>query len=68
MDGCEHIPLCLLGSGRASQETAISGSCQQALVASKIVSGFGKYIGLSTGSPMEELEKELKELKRFTAS
>ena len=28
MDGCEHPPLYLLGSGRASQETAISGSCQ----------------------------------------
>jgi hypothetical protein len=30
--GFEHPPLYLSGSGRASQETAISGSCQQALV------------------------------------
>ena len=30
--GCELPPLSLSGSGRASQETAISGSCQQALV------------------------------------
>jgi hypothetical protein len=30
--GCEHLPLYLSGSGRASQETAISGSCQQALL------------------------------------
>ena len=28
---CEHLPLYLSGSGRASQETAISGTCQQAL-------------------------------------
>ena len=32
MVGCEHPPLYLSGSGRASHETAISGSCQQALV------------------------------------
>ena len=32
MDGCEHQHLYLSGTGRASQETAISGSCQQALV------------------------------------
>jgi hypothetical protein len=32
MDGCEHPLLYLSGTGRASQETAISGSCQQALV------------------------------------
>jgi hypothetical protein len=30
--GCKHPPLYLSGSGRASQETAISGSCQQVLV------------------------------------
>jgi hypothetical protein len=30
MDGCKHLPLS--GTGTASQETAISGSCQQALV------------------------------------
>jgi hypothetical protein len=33
MYGCEHPLLHLSGTGRASQETAISGSCQQALVA-----------------------------------
>ena len=32
MVGCEHLPLYLLGSGRASQETAITGSCQQGLL------------------------------------
>ena len=32
MVGCEHPPLYLLGTGRASQETPISGSCQQALL------------------------------------
>jgi hypothetical protein len=32
MAGCEHLPLYLSGSRRASQETAISGSCQQALL------------------------------------
>jgi hypothetical protein len=32
MVGCEHLPLYLSGSGKASQETAISGSCQQALL------------------------------------
>ena len=32
MDDCEHPLLYLPGTGRASQETAISGSCQQNLV------------------------------------
>jgi hypothetical protein len=32
MDGCEHPLLYLSGTDRDSQETAISGSCQQALV------------------------------------
>jgi hypothetical protein len=32
MVGCEHLLLNLSGSGRASQETAISGICQQVLV------------------------------------
>jgi hypothetical protein len=32
MDDCEHPLLYLPGTGRAPQETAISGSCQQALV------------------------------------
>jgi hypothetical protein len=31
IDDCEHPLLCLLGTDRASQETAISGSCQQNL-------------------------------------
>jgi hypothetical protein len=30
--GFEHLPLYLSGSGRASQEPAISGSCQHALL------------------------------------
>jgi len=30
--GCEHLLLYLSGSSRASQETAISGSCQQPLL------------------------------------
>jgi hypothetical protein len=30
--GCEHPPLYMSGSGRASLETAISGSCQHRLV------------------------------------
>jgi hypothetical protein len=41
MDDCEHPILYLLGPGRALQETAISSSCQQALVAICLVSGFG---------------------------
>jgi hypothetical protein len=32
MVGCKHPCLYLPGSGRASQETAISGSCQQVLL------------------------------------
>ena len=32
MVGCEHSPMYMSGSGRASQETALSGSCQQNLV------------------------------------
>ena len=32
MDGCEHLLLYLSGTGRDSQETAITSFCQQALV------------------------------------
>jgi hypothetical protein len=32
IDGCEHPLLCFSGTGRASQEKAISSSCQQTLV------------------------------------
>jgi hypothetical protein len=32
MAGCEHLSLYLSGSFKFSQETAISGSCQQALL------------------------------------
>ena len=32
MVGCEHLPLYLSGSNRASQVTAISGSCQQTIL------------------------------------
>jgi hypothetical protein len=49
MDGCEHPPLYLSGTGRASQETAISGRVSKELLASMIVSGFGNCIG--DGSP-----------------
>jgi hypothetical protein len=41
MDDCEHPLVYLLGTGRAPQETAISGSCQKALVGICLVSGFG---------------------------
>jgi len=37
--GCKHAQLYQEGSGRASQETSISGSCQQALLVSAIVTG-----------------------------
>jgi hypothetical protein len=40
MDGCEHPLLYLSGTGRASQETAISGVSKH-LLASTTVSGFG---------------------------
>jgi hypothetical protein len=48
MDDCEHPLLYLPGTGRSSQETVISGSCQQALVGICLVTGFG---GLWGGSP-----------------
>ena len=44
MFGCEYPPLYLSESSRASQETAISGSCQQALVGIIIASEFGNSI------------------------
>ena len=53
MDGCEHPLLYLPGTGRASQETAISGSCQLSLVGICLVSGFGG--GLWDGSPGGEV-------------
>jgi hypothetical protein len=40
IDECEHPLLYLSGTGRASQETAISGSVSKLLLASAIVSGF----------------------------
>ena len=43
-DGCEHPLLYLSGTGKASQETAISGSCQQALVGIHNSFRFGDYI------------------------
>jgi hypothetical protein len=49
MVGCEHLPLYLSGSDRASQETAISGSSQKALLTSTIVSGIG--VSIQDGSP-----------------
>jgi hypothetical protein len=44
LDDCEHPLLYLLGTGRASQETAISGSCPKALVGICLVTGFGGCI------------------------
>jgi hypothetical protein len=41
MDDCEHPLLYLPGIDRASQESAISGSCQLNLLTSALVSGFG---------------------------
>ena len=32
MVGCQHLPLYMSGSGRFSQESAISGSCQHILL------------------------------------
>jgi hypothetical protein len=49
MVGCDHPPLYLSGNGGASPESAISGSCQQALVGIHKVSGFGDCIW--DGSP-----------------
>jgi hypothetical protein len=50
MDDCEHPLLYLSGTGRISQETTISGSCQQALFGiHKVVYVFGEYIW--DGSP-----------------
>jgi hypothetical protein len=46
MVGCQHLPLCLAGSGRASQETAISGSCQHKLLGiPNSVCVWGLYMG-----------------------
>ena len=53
MDDCEHPLLYLPGTGRASQETAISGTCQQALVGICLVTGFGSC--LWGGSPSWEV-------------
>jgi hypothetical protein len=41
IDDCEHPLLYLPGTGKASQETAISGSLQQNIVAYAVVSVFG---------------------------
>ena len=41
MDDCEHPILYLPGTGIASQERTISGSCQQDPVGICLVSGFG---------------------------
>jgi hypothetical protein len=49
---CEHPLLYLPDTGTVSQETAISGSCQQALVGICLVSGFGDCLwgGSPTGT------------------
>jgi hypothetical protein len=49
MVGCKHPPLYLSGYGRASQDTTISDSCQQAFLASTVGSLFGVCIW--DGSP-----------------
>ena len=54
---CKPPPLFLSGSGRASQESAISGSCQQTLP--------GIQNSILSKRAMMELEKGLKELRGF---
>ena len=49
MVGCEQPPLYLPGSGRANQDTAISASCQEALLGIPNIVWFGDYIW--DGSP-----------------
>ena len=49
MDDSEHPLLYLPGTGRASKETVVSVSCQQALVGICLMTGFGGY--LWGGSP-----------------
>ena len=44
IDSCEHPLLYLPGTGMAPQETAISGSCQQALAGICLVSGFDVFL------------------------
>ena len=44
MHGFQHPPLYLSDTGTASQETALSGSCQEALVGIHSVSGFSNCI------------------------
>jgi hypothetical protein len=52
IDDYEHPLLYVPGTGIASQERAISGSCQQIFLAYAIVSGFGGCIwdGFSGGA------------------
>ena len=59
--GCEHLPMYLSGSDRASQETGISGSYQQALLGIAIVSGFGVCIwdGSPSGTSLSGLSFSL---------
>ena len=52
IDDCEHPLLYLPGTGRPSQEAAISGSCQQAFVGICLVSFGGCLWG---GSPSGEV-------------
>ena len=55
MDDCEHPLLYLPGTGRASQETAISGFCQQSLVGNCLMTGFGGCLwdGVPSGACSE---------------
>ena len=66
MDDCEHLLLYLPGISRASQETAISGFCQQALVGipSSIwglvtIYGMDPQVGQSLDGPSFRLCSEL---------
>ena len=56
MDDCEHPLLYLPGSGRASQETAITSLCQQDLVGMSLVSGLAGC--LWGGSPSGAVSRQ----------
>jgi hypothetical protein len=48
IDDCEHPLLCLPGTGIASQETSVSGSCQQ-IFSAKCNSGLVVVYGMDPG-------------------
>ena len=67
IDDCEHPLLYLLGTGIASKETAISGSCQQNLVGIYnsdlglvvVYYGVDSQVGQSQDGPSFSLSSEL---------